>query len=132
MLAIKTTDLGGTAMTSHPIRLFRLPAVLLVPALLLTCTQPEYGAASVALSTETTDEELALDAVENFIQTFNSRNPSLWAASLHYPHVRPSPRSSQRVTESAEQYGEGVDCERTVAAGTARARAISAADRSSK
>lgn len=107
-------------MTSRPIRLSQLPAVLLVPALLLTCTQPEYEAASVALNSGTTNEELALDAVERFIQTFNSRNPSVWAASLHYPHVRPSARSSQRVSESAEEYVAGVDFERTVSTGWER------------
>ena len=80
-----------------------LVLVLLLPA----------GAEAEAAS----QEEKALEAVEHFIQTFNSRDPAAWAASLHYPHVRPSARGSDRVTATAEEYAAGFDFERVVATG---------------
>ena len=30
-------------------------------------------------------------ALNSYLETWNSRVPALWAASLHYPHVRPGP-----------------------------------------
>lgn len=30
----------------------------------------------------------ALEAVDRFFETFNSRDPLLWSSSLHYPHIR--------------------------------------------
>jgi hypothetical protein len=36
-------------------------------------------------------EAIGSDALDRFIETFNSRDPRAWAASLSYPHVRVSP-----------------------------------------
>lgn len=87
---------------------------------LLACDRTQVMPISEPSAIATPEETAALDAVERFIQTFNSRDPALWAATLRYPHVRPSPRSAQRVTESAQEYIQGVDFERTVATGWER------------
>ncbi len=62
-------------------------------------------------------EETGLQAVDEFINTWNSRDPDRWAASLNYPHVRPSPFGDIVVSATAERYAAQVDFDKVVATG---------------
>lgn len=62
-------------------------------------------------------ESMALEAMDKFMATFNSRNPKDWSLSLQYPHVRPSARRDPVITMSAEEYAAGVDFQRPVSMG---------------
>jgi len=59
------------------------------------------------------DSAGALEAVDRFFKTFNSRDPLLWANSLHYPHIRmPGVGKPMRPYEpslSAEDYARRFD-----------------------
>jgi hypothetical protein len=58
------------------------------------------------------DEELAeagLDAVDNFIEGFNSRDPDRWVESLNFPHIRTTPGADNHIIEDAETYVAAVD-----------------------
>jgi hypothetical protein len=58
----------------------------------------------------------ALAALDRYLETWNSRDPRVWAASLHFPHVRPGPGAFE-VSHTAEQYAKGVDFNATLATG---------------
>ena len=62
-------------------------------------------------------EQAGLDAVDRFINTWNSRDPERWAASLNYPHVRPSPAGPILVAKDSVEYTSGVDFNQVVATG---------------
>ncbi len=62
-------------------------------------------------------EQAGLDVVDRFINTWNSRDPERWAASLNYPHVRPSPAGPILVAKDAVEYTSGVDFNQVVATG---------------
>ena len=60
-----------------------------------------------------TDEAIPIDAVpavasglaaaERFMETWNTRNPFVWASSLNFPHARPSP-GGLRVWATEDEY----------------------------
>jgi hypothetical protein len=58
----------------------------------------------------------ALQALDRYLETWNSRDPRLWAASLHFPHVRPGPGAFELST-TPEQYAAGVNFQQTLATG---------------
>jgi len=62
-------------------------------------------------------EQIGLDAVDYFLETWNSRNPERWADSLNFPHVRPSPIGPINVAETAEDYVANVDFQKTIDSG---------------
>ena len=62
-------------------------------------------------------EQIGLDAVDKFIDTWNSRDPESWASSLNYPHVRPSPFGEIVVAKDAKEYSSRVDYEKVMATG---------------
>lgn len=49
-------------------------------------------------------ETAGIAAVDRFIETWNSRDAASWAASLHYPHVRPSPFGDVLIAADLETY----------------------------
>lgn len=49
-------------------------------------------------------EQAGITATSRFIETFNSRDVAQWAASLHFPHVRPSPAPDIKVIDTAAAY----------------------------
>ena len=57
-------------------------------------------------------EAIGSEALDRFIETFNSRNAGAWAASLSYPHVRvsPSPRTAT-FSPTEQDYAAGVSYE---------------------
>ncbi len=64
-----------------------------------------------------TPEVAGLAAVDRFLETWNSRDKEAWADSLHYPHVRPSPRGPSRISPSAAAYAAAFSYERVLASG---------------
>jgi len=62
-------------------------------------------------------ERMALEAMDRFITTFNSRSPKEWSLSLQYPHVRVSARMDPNITMTAEEYASGIDFERLISMG---------------
>lgn len=62
-------------------------------------------------------EQIGLNAVDKFIETWNSRDAQLWATSLNFPHVRPAPAGQITITESAEIYAANFDYQRVIDTG---------------
>ena len=58
----------------------------------------------------------AMAALDEFMSTFNSRDPVAWAASLNYPHVRFA-SGTVTVWETAEEFARGESFERLAAIG---------------
>ena len=63
----------------------------------------------------------ALRAADRYMETWNTRDPMAWAASLHFPHVRPG-AGPFRLTRTPEEYARGVNFERTLASGWHRSQ----------
>jgi len=66
------------------------------------------------------DEELAetgLNAVDNFIEGFNSRDASRWVESLNFPHIRTTPGIDNHIIEDAESYVAAFDYQRIIDSG---------------
>ena len=62
-------------------------------------------------------EQVGLDALDRFLNTWNARDPGLWAASLNYPHVRPSPFGAIVVAKDAAEYAARVNFDRVIETG---------------
>lgn len=58
----------------------------------------------------------ALVALDRYLETWNSRNPAVWATSLHFPHVRPGPGAFE-MTRTPQEYAAGIDFEQTLKTG---------------
>lgn len=84
--------------------------VLAVPAAPLGAQTP-LEAGAIALRSH-----LALQALDRYLETWNSRDPTRWAASLNYPHIRPGPGAFELST-TPEQYAAGVDFAATLKTG---------------
>lgn len=52
--------------------------------------------------------EEATKALDNFMETFNSRDPKAWAASLNFPHVRFA-GGEVRTWETEQEYADYMD-----------------------
>ena len=60
-----------------------------------------------------------LGAAENFIETWNTRDPEIWASSLNFPHARPS-AGRHRVSQTKGDYVANVDYASVIATGWGR------------
>jgi hypothetical protein len=58
----------------------------------------------------------ALIALDRYLETWNSRSGTIWATSLHFPHVRPGAGAFE-MTRTPEQYAAGVNFEQTLSTG---------------
>jgi hypothetical protein len=58
----------------------------------------------------------AMVALDRYLETWNSRNSTVWATSLHFPHVRPGPGAFE-MTRTPEEYARSVDFEQTLKTG---------------
>jgi hypothetical protein len=58
----------------------------------------------------------AMVALDRYLETWNSRDPKVWATSLHFPHVRPGPGAFE-MTRTPEEYAKGIDFEATLKTG---------------
>jgi hypothetical protein len=59
---------------------------------------------------------LALQALDRYLETWNSRDPQRWATSLGFPHVRPGPGAFE-LFKTPEQYAASVNFAQTLATG---------------
>ena len=66
------------------------------------------------------------EAVHRFIEAWNSRSPAAFAATLQYPHVRPTADFDGRVFADAAAYAATVDFDQVLATGWRRTRLDSA------
>ena len=71
-------------------------------------------------------EERAVQAVRDFIDAWNSRDPAAFAATLQYPHVRPTADFDGRVFADASAYAATIDFDQVLATGWDRTRLDSA------
>ena len=71
-------------------------------------------------------EEQAAQAVQGFIEAWNTRDPAAFAATLQYPHVRPTADFGGRVFADAAAYAATVDFDQVLATGWDRSRLDSA------
>ena len=71
-------------------------------------------------------ESEAAAAVQRFIEAWNTRSSADFAATLQYPHVRPSADFDGRVSADATAYAATVDFDQVVATGWDRTRLDSA------
>ena len=83
---------------------------------------PLVSAAPAAALTE----EQATQAVQRFIDAWNTREPAAFAATLQYPHVRPTADFGGRVFGDAAAYAATVDFDQVLATGWDRSRLDSA------
>jgi hypothetical protein len=60
--------------------------------------------------------QVALIALDRYLETWNSRDGAVWATSLHFPHVRPGPGAFE-MTRTPEEYEKGVNFEQTLKTG---------------
>lgn len=90
-------------------RFLALAALLVVPRL-----------ASGQVPMDRGDVELrsyeARRALDRYQEGWNSQDPVRWAASLHFPHIRPGPGAFE-LSMTPEEYAAGVDFARTRATG---------------
>ena len=91
----------------------RLIAICALAVVLSVCAaaQTPLDPAATALRSQQ-----ALRALDRYLETWNSRNPALWATSLHFPHVRPGAGAFE-MSRTAQEYAAGVDFARTIATG---------------
>ena len=59
---------------------------------------------------------MALQALDRYLETWNSRDPERWAASLNFPHVRPGPGAFE-LFKTPAQYAASVNFAQTLATG---------------
>jgi hypothetical protein len=59
---------------------------------------------------------LAMQALDRYLETWNSRDPVRWATSLGFPHVRPGPGAFE-LFKTPEQYAASVNFAQTLATG---------------
>ncbi len=70
--------------------------------------------------------EEAREAVRRFIEAWNTREPAAFAATLQYPHVRPTADFDGRVFADAATYAAAIDFDQVLATGWDRTRLDSA------
>ena len=76
--------------------------------------------ATLAAPAAALTEAQAVAAVERFIAAWNTRDPAAFAATLHYPHVRPSPGGGAEVYADAAGYAATIDFARVIQTGWER------------
>ena len=59
---------------------------------------------------------MALQALDRYLETWNSRDPERWATSLNFPHVRPGPGAFE-LFKTPAQYAASVNFAQTLATG---------------
>ena len=71
-------------------------------------------------------DEGAREAVRRFIEAWNTREPAAFAATLQYPHVRPTADFDGRVFADSAAYAATIDFDQVLATGWDRSRLDSA------
>lgn len=92
------------------IRWLTIAAVVIADATVFSAQAP-LGREAIDLRSN-----LALQALDRYLETWNSRDPKRWATSLHFPHIRPGPGAFE-LARTPEEYAAGVDFKQTLATG---------------
>src|SRR5689334_14645402 len=74
-------------------------------------TESILGPESIALRSQA-----AMFALDRYLETWNSRDPRIWATSLHFPHIRPG-AGPFRLSRNADEYVANIDFEQTASTG---------------
>jgi hypothetical protein len=95
-----------------------MPAVRIALLSLIGFSSVTGLAGQTPLGTEAGDlrRHFALQALDRYLETWNSRDPARWASSLLFPHVRPGPGAFELFRTPA-QYAASVDFTQTLATG---------------
>ena len=99
------------------LRPFVLPVILSL--VLVSPTQAQVSSGPASPMRRDDAERLAFEArraLDRYLEGWNSQEPARWAASLHFPHIRPGPGAFE-LTSSPEEYAAGVSFERTRSTG---------------
>jgi hypothetical protein len=93
-------------------------AVRLVLSSLIIASGMTALVAQTPLGKEAADlrAHMALQALDRYLETWNSRDPERWATSLNFPHVRPGPGAFELFRTPA-QYAASVNFAQTLATG---------------
>ncbi|MFM1896372.1 MAG: hypothetical protein RLZZ385_1446 [Pseudomonadota bacterium] len=103
----------------RPVRSFHFRHILTGLVSLIALSMLTAGQAQTPLGRDerALSEHLALQAHDRFMETWNTRNPAVWASSLNYPHVRPSSNPRFDLFLTAEDYAANTDFNQTLATG---------------
>jgi hypothetical protein len=58
----------------------------------------------------------AIQALDRYLETWNSRDARRWATSLHFPHIRPGPGVFE-LSKTPEEYAAGVNFQQKLSTG---------------
>jgi hypothetical protein len=88
-----------------------LASLVILASGLATAAQIPLGPVATELNAH-----MAVQALDRYLETWNSRDPRVWATSLHFPHIRPGPGAFE-LAATPEQYAAGIDFNATLATG---------------
>jgi hypothetical protein len=93
-------------------------AVHAIALSLITASGAVVFAAQTPLGKEAADlrAHMALQALDRYLETWNSRDAERWATSLNFPHVRPGPGAFE-LFKTPAQYAASVNFAQTLATG---------------
>lgn len=95
-----------------------MSAVARIILLILLAVWGTKALAQTPLGKDATDlrAHMALQALDRYLETWNSRDPERWATSLNFPHVRPGPGAFE-LFKTPAQYAASVNFAQTLATG---------------
>jgi len=95
-----------------------MPAVRIAVLSLITASSVTVLAGQTPLGKDAADlrAHFGLQALDRYLETWNSRDPERWASSLNFPHVRPGPGAFE-LFKTPAQYAASVNFAQTLATG---------------
>src|SRR5262245_28559668 len=84
--------------------------------MLVAATSRVHTQASLSTDATALRTQAALLALDRYLETWTSRDPRIWATSLHFPHVRPG-AGTFKLTRNTDEYVAGIDFEQTASTG---------------
>lgn len=104
-------------MQTHTAKNQWLARYSLLPLLSFLISSPAFAQTPLTTAEIEYNSHMALQAHDRFMETWNTRDPLIWASSLNYPHVRPSSNPRFDLFDSAEDYAANTDFNQTLATG---------------
>ena len=95
-----------------------MKAIVHIILLSLIAVSGATALAQIPLGKDATDlrAHMALQALDRYLETWNSRDPERWATSLNFPHVRPGPGAFE-LFKTPALYAASVNFAQTLATG---------------
>ena len=93
-------------------------SILIGASSIAPAARPIAAAGQTPLGKDAADlrAHLGLQALDRYLETWNSRDPERWATSLNFPHVRPGPGAFE-LFKTPAQYAASVNFAQTLATG---------------